>query len=100
MTVTSRARGGGALMLNAGRRAGATGLWSAQAGRRTTTDTRTARGNRRIELSRSDGRCKVDVPAFPKTVKAASSPSADLSSAPRAGSSGGTEVDVSFAHTR
>src|SRR3989454_3837737 len=51
MTVTSRAPAGGALMLNAGRRAGATGLWSAQAGRSTRTDTRTARGNRGIELS-------------------------------------------------
>src|SRR6266566_4058526 len=51
MTVTSRAPGGGALMLNAGRRAGATGLWSAQAGRNVTTDTSTARGNRGIELS-------------------------------------------------
>src|SRR2546427_1386315 len=51
MTVTSRAPGGGALMLNAGRRAGATGLWSAQAGKSTTTDTSTARANRGIELS-------------------------------------------------
>src|SRR6266849_2025290 len=52
MTVTSRAPAGGALMLKAGRSAGARELWSAQAGRSTTTDTSTARGNRGIALSR------------------------------------------------